>query len=206
MIIKVTSPQAPQVLPVTDAEISRVAYQTGSEQVTVSPAARPSGCLVAVLIVVGILLFFGGGIYGVYHPVCPNGELIKDFPVAGLPAFVPHCLNGDVLSDPEQEYIYPGAAILSPIAEWGGVALDLWGCILPIVRSYRGRAEREKVRAQKAVVASQQSIQQQAIAVQIGKARERVSQAYYCGRDDGFFIPGHAQFFPRTDWRYFLFG
>jgi hypothetical protein len=158
-----------------------------------------------VLIIAGILLFLGGGIYGVYHPVCPNGQLVEDIPVAGLPAFVPHCLNGNVVSEPQQQYIYPGAAVLSPVAEWTGVVLFLWGCILPIVPWFRARAQREQTPAPLTPRPSQPNIEQRAGNIQISKARQRVDAAYYCSRDDGFFIPGHPEFFPRQQWMHFLF-
>ena len=231
MIIKVTSPQAPQFLPTTDAEIARVAHQAAlgqlpasasqsqaavmlSQPTTMPAAARPSGCLIAVLIIAGILLFLGGGIYGVYHPVCPSGQLVEDYPVAGVPAFVPHCLDGNVLSDPKQDYIYPGAAVLSPAAEWAGVVLFLWGCILPVVRRFRARTVREQANVPSSIQSSaqtpsqpgHQTTEQQAQAMQIIKARQRVDVAYYCSRDDGFFIPGYPQFFPRQQWMHFLFG
>lgn len=150
----------------------------------------------------GIMLFVVGSIYGVYHPVCPGGELVKDYPAAGMPIFTPHCLRDGVLYDAERDYVYPAGGIVSTVLECVGGALFLWGLVLPIVRWFRGRAARSQAQAE----ASVQAVQQQALASRVAQARGRVAAAYYCGRDDGFFIPGYPQFFPRGDWLHFLFG
>jgi hypothetical protein len=207
MIIKVTSPQAPRVLPVTDPEIAQAAQQLYPQPAPLLAPRRASGCLVAALIIFGIISFFSGAFYGVFHPICPQGEMVRSYPVEGTPVFVnPKCLSNGVLSEPEREYIFPAGGVVSTVLLWGGTGMFLWGCILPIVRWFRDRAAREQWRAQAQAAANDLSARQQALSWQVGQARQRVFAAYYCGRDDGFFIPGQAGFFPRSEWLHFLFG
>jgi|GEM_PF-4859748 len=87
MVVKVTSPHAPRVLPITDAEIAQAAQQINSEPPP-TPSAAPAqlyGCLIALFIVLGIGLFFGGSFYGTYHPYCASGRVVTD-PVEVFPS------------------------------------------------------------------------------------------------------------------------
>lgn len=207
MAVKVTSPHAPRVLPLTDAEISHAAQQVNPEPPPPAPPrpAQHSGCLVAVLIVLGIMLFFGGAFYGTYSPTCASGRVVTD-PVGSFPFISsnPRCVDGDVVTQVEEEYVFPGGQI-GRVLSYGGCGLFLLGIVIPIVWWFQGRAAREQWRSYQSEV-NQRATKQQLSPAQIAEARARVDAAYYCSRDDGFFFPGHAHFYPRSRWAHFLFG
>jgi hypothetical protein len=211
MIVRVTAPQAPRVLPILDAEIAQAAQQLNPDPITVTsipPVRRSgSGCLVATLIVLGIAIFIIGSFYGVYHPYCPMGELVRTYPIAGnTTVFEPHCESNGVSYEVQEQYVLPGGWIVSRTLWAVGAGLFLWGVILPTVRWFQRRAEREQFHRQQQVAVNQLAARQHALEAQVARARARVDAAYYCGRDDGFFIPGYGQFFHRRDWAHFLFG
>lgn len=207
MAVKVTSPHAPRVLPISDAEIAQAA-QLNPEPPPPEPPppARRSGWLIAALIVLGIVLFFGGAFYGVYSPRCPEGSVVTDS-VGGFPfiSTSPRCVDGNVVTPVEQDFVFPGGQI-GQIVEWVGCGMFLLGLVIPIVWWFQGRSEREQWRTYQ-MERSRRAERQQALASpKIAEARARVEAAYYCSRDDGFFFPGHHQFYPRGHWMQLLFG
>jgi hypothetical protein len=208
MVIKVTSPQAPRVLPITDAEIAQAAQQLSPDPPPTPPPtpARRSGCLVAVLVTLGITIFFGAAIYSGHWAHCERGSLVSDKPIIELPwvSTKTQCIDGEVITAPEVEYAFPGGQYAN-IVQYGACGLFLLGIILPTIWWFQGRAERAEWSAYRAEL-NHRAQRQSVPSPKVVEARARVDAAYYCGRDDGFFFPGHTQFYPRAQWSSFLFG